>query len=67
MLISVKIPEGNRWQKVGTEESLVKELLINMWAEDIREASKGWAVVLTSFHVGTYYPQPTILQGKNRG
>lgn len=46
MLISVKIPAGNRWQKVGTEESLVKELFINMWAEDIREASKGWGRIL---------------------
>lgn len=54
MLISVKIPAGNRWQKVGTEENIVEELFINMWA-DIRETSKGWGTILGLAAGGKHY------------
>lgn len=54
MLISVQIPAGNRWQKVGTEENLVKELFINIWA-DIRETSKGWGTILGLGTRGRHY------------
>ena len=30
---------------MGTEENIVEELFINMWA-DLRETSKGWGAIL---------------------
>lgn len=39
MLISVKVPTGNNGIKMRTRNSLVKELLVKMWA-DIREPTR---------------------------